>query len=133
MRKKNIINELERIFLRDEEVPLLLRGTATGYALSIFNGFLDSLNELDAFLFWAVPEAFDKYGIHIDKSGKGVDNYESAYSSSVDWAALHTTMYENDHLSDRSFEGLRKLEAILQTKRGVVIGFNSQIFSNLFS
>jgi len=127
MRRKNIIRELERIFSRNGDLPLLLRGTATGYTLSIFRGFLAPLNELDAFLFWAVPETFDKYGIPIEKAETGVSNYEFAYRSSVDWAALHTTGYENGKLDDTSIEGLKRLETILQGKNGVVIGFNHQV------
>jgi len=128
MGQSNLANEVSRIFSVDREQPLLLRGSATGYILNMFeSGFLPSLNEQEAFFFYAVPEVFDSFGIPINKSEISVNNYTFAHQQAKEWAVIHTTGYESGKLGDMSLEKMQMLESILQGKKGIIIGFNPQV------
>jgi len=127
MERENLSLELERIFSKKQELPLLLRGTFTRHLLSIFNvGVLLPLNPESGFLFYAIPETFDRLGIEIHKEENKTRGYDFIYNLCKTWARVHTNFYEVEKLGGMTLEQLPAFYAMREKMIGSIIGFNQR-------
>jgi len=128
MKRTSPISELERIFAIRKELPLLLRGTFTRHIINIFKTpFLPTLNPEGGFLFYAIPETFDRLGIKINREENRTRDYNFIYGLCKTWAGIHTDFYEAERLGGITLEQLPAFNAMRKKMKGSIIGFNPQI------
>jgi hypothetical protein len=107
-------DEIQRVFLRSQVTPLLLRGTATENLDPLFErGILPTLNDDGIFPCMAIPETFEEYDIPIVRMEQ-YNTYEEIYQAVTGWAHVQTTTIE-------ILNTLKGLGAVTGTIGGVVL------------